>query len=94
MVFTDSGSCIGKNHREACVYVVSPHVRVRNEEFGLLFYHTQNARLTFVRSGDLFEIQTQPGGEKRIIASSEAAGRGKRQKVLDSLVSKGLIFEA
>jgi putative mycofactocin binding protein MftB len=92
-VFTDPKEPVGKIRRESSGYVVSPHVRVRNEEFGLLFYHTQNARLTFVRSGDLFRIQIRPDGERVIIAANEAAGRGKCKRILDSLMGKGLIFE-
>jgi putative mycofactocin binding protein MftB len=80
--------------QESRGYVVAPHVRVRSEGFGLLFYNTQNTRLTFVRSGDLFRIKTLPGREKTIIAANEATNRRKIKKILDSLMNKGLIFEA
>ncbi len=33
-------------------YLVPDWVRVRPEDFGLLFYDTRSTRLTFVRSGD------------------------------------------
>ena len=33
-------------------YLVPDWVRVRREDFGLLFYDTRSTRLTFVRSGD------------------------------------------
>ena len=38
-----------KGHR---AYLVPDWVRVRAEDFGLLFYDTRSTRLTFVRSGD------------------------------------------
>ncbi len=93
-VFTDSRSSAGKNLRESHRYVVSPHVRVRKEEFGLLFYNTQNAKLTFVRSGDLFRIEYLPKGGKRISAACETASRRNPKIILGNLVNKGLIFEA
>lgn len=93
-VFTDSRSSAGKSLRESHKYMVSPHVRVRKEEFGLLFYNTQNAKLTFVRSGDLFRVKNLPKGGKRISADYEAAGTRSLNKILDNLVNKGLIFEA
>ena len=34
------------------VYAVPEWVRVRREDFGLLFYDTRSTRLIFVRSGD------------------------------------------
>jgi len=74
--------------------MVSPHVRVRKEEFGLLFYNTQNTKLTFVRSGDLFQIENLPSGGKMVAAAYEAADRNRPKKILENLVNKGLIFEA
>jgi putative mycofactocin binding protein MftB len=94
VVFTDPKRSNVKGLQESHGYVVSPHVRVRKEEFGLLFYNTQNTRLTFVRSGGLFEIKTLTRGEKTIIAANEATDRRKLKKTLDNLVNKGLIFEA
>ena len=94
MVFTDPKGSNFKDLQESGGYVVSPHVRVRREAFGLLFYNTQNTRLTFVRSGDLFKIKILPRGEKRIIAANEATDRRRIKKILDNLVNKGLIFEA
>jgi putative mycofactocin binding protein MftB len=49
-------------------YTISPSVRVRKEAFGLLFYNTEDSRLTFVKSGDILQIQALPHGVKRIAA--------------------------
>ena len=92
-MFTDFKYSAKKTLRESHGYVVSPHVRVRKEEFGLLFYNTQNASLTFVRSGNLFRIENLPGGGKGISAAYEVADRRSLKKVLGNLMSKGLIFE-
>jgi putative mycofactocin binding protein MftB len=93
-VFTDSRNSAGRKLRAFQEYVVSPHVRVRKEEFGLLFYNTQNAKLTFVGSGDLFRIENLPKGRKKISAACEAVSRCNLKIVLRNLANKGLIFEA
>jgi len=85
---------MSKEHQELHGYVVSPHVRVRKEKFGLLFFNTKNARLTFVRSGDLFRIESLPSGGKMIAGACEATDRHRSKNILDNLVNKGLIFEA
>lgn len=90
----DSRSSAEEGVRESHEYVVSPLVRVRKEEFGLLFYNTQNAKLTFVRSGDLFRIVNLPLGGKKVSTAYEVAGRSSLRKILGNLVNKGLIFEA
>lgn len=90
----DSRSSAAEGARKSHEYLVAPHVRVRKEEFGLLFYNTQNARLTFVRSGDLFRIESLPAGGKMISADYESAGQRSLNKLLGNLVNKGLILEA
>ncbi len=72
-------------------YIISPHVRVRKEAFGLLFYNTQNSRLTFVKSGDLLQIKALPKGARRIAASLEPQTQGKVGKLLNHLTKKRLI---
>jgi len=46
--------------------VVPDWVRVRKEDFGLLFYDTRSTRLTFVRSGDALEPPPFVGGDRRL----------------------------
>ena len=73
---------------------VPPPVRVRKEAFGLLFYNTQDSRLTFVKSRDLLQIETLPHGGKRIVASLGPASQMKVKRLLEHLLKKGLIGEA
>ena len=75
---------------EPC-YTVSPHVRVRKEAFGLLFYNTEDARLTFVKSGDILKLKTLPNGAKGIAASLKPETQVRARKVLDHLLKKRLI---
>jgi len=72
-------------------YTISPHVRVRKETFGLLFYSLENSTLTFVKSGDILQIQTLPHGAKAIAASMGPRAQAKASKLLDRLIKKGLI---
>jgi len=73
---------------------VPPPVRVRKEAFGLLFYNTQDSRLTFVKSRDLLQIETLPHRGKRIVASLGPASQMKVKRLLEHLLKKGLIGEA
>jgi putative mycofactocin binding protein MftB len=77
---------------EPAGYLVPDWVRVRREDFGLLFYDARSTRLTFVRSGDSLEPPPFTGDHRvlRVVASG-----GKRRAVvarlLTSLLAKGLI---
>jgi putative mycofactocin binding protein MftB len=72
-------------------YTISPHVRVRSESFGLLFYDTEDSRLTFVKSRDILQIEVLPNGSKRITANMEPATQVRVKKLLDHLLQKRLI---
>ena len=76
---------------EPAVYTISPHVRARKEAFGLLFYNTEDSRLTFVKSGDILQIEAPPHGVKRIAASLEPETQTRVRKLLDHLIEKRLI---
>jgi putative mycofactocin binding protein MftB len=82
------------NRQDDSCYTISPHVRVRKEAFGLLFYNTEDSRLTFVKSGDLLQIKTLPHGAKRIMASLEPETYSRVRKLLDHLLKKRLICES
>jgi putative mycofactocin binding protein MftB len=69
-------------------------VRVRIEAFGLLFYNTENSRLTFVKSRDILQIEDLPNGSKRISASLEPVTQVRVKKLLDHLLQKRLICGA
>jgi putative mycofactocin binding protein MftB len=79
---------------EQVLYAVAPGIRARKESFGLLFYNTENARLTFVRSRELLLLAGDPahgcilGAQARCQAE---AAQGRR--ILDALRKKGLIRE-
>ena len=93
-VSTDPMHCVGNNMREEACYAVSPGVRVRKEEFGLLFYNTRDSRLTFIKSGELLQIATLPTESNMITASLESAAQGRVRRLLNHLLKKGLIREA
>ncbi len=62
------------------VYLVPEWVRVRSEDFGLLFYDTRSTRLTFVRSGDRLVLAAvhgfAAGAERRRPECPGRAGAG------------------
>jgi putative mycofactocin binding protein MftB len=94
VVSTESAESIKMNHWNNSDYAVSPPVRVRKEAFGLLFYNTEDSRLTFVKSGDLLQIKALPHGAKRITMSLEPETQTKVRKLLDLLLQKRLICES
>jgi putative mycofactocin binding protein MftB len=65
-VSTESAAFARTGQRNGSCYVVPSPVRVRKEAFGLLFYNTEDANLTFVKSGDLLQISALPHGAKTI----------------------------
>jgi putative mycofactocin binding protein MftB len=81
-------------------YVVPEWVRVRQEDFGLLFYDTRSTRLTFVRSGDRLAPPPFTGErrELRLRGDPGSAGRAGPDaallRLLDGLVAKGLLVAA
>jgi putative mycofactocin binding protein MftB len=80
--------------RDDSCYAVSPPVRVRKETFGLLFYNTEDSNLTFVKSGDLLQINTLPHRAKTITVSLKPETQARVRKLLDHLLKKRLICES
>jgi putative mycofactocin binding protein MftB len=76
---------------EPSIYSIPPFVRVRKEAFGLLFYNTEDSRLTFVKSGEMLQIQSLPNGTKRIAVRLKPATQTRARKFLDHLLKKRLI---
>jgi len=76
-------------------YLVPDWVRVREENFGLLFYDVRSTRLTFVRSGD--SLSAPPFTSPRRVLGVRSAG-GQRQaalvRLLERLAAKGLIVDS
>ena len=93
-VFTEPAVNTNINRRDDLHYAISPPVRVRKEAFGLLFYDTENSRLTFVKSGDFLQIKALPNGAKRITVSMKPETQGRLRKLLDHLLKKRLICES
>lgn len=75
-------------------YPLCPGVRARREEFGLLFYNSRDAKLTFVNCGQLL-ILDRKGKDRFVIASSIDAAEEQRKTrgYIASLLKKGLIGE-
>ena len=76
---------------EPAIYTVYPFVRVRKEAFGLLFYNTEDSRLTFVKSGNILKIKSLPHGVKGIAAGLEPETQSRASRLLDLLIEKRLI---
>ena len=77
----------------ASAYLVPDWVRVRREDFGLLFYDTRSTRLTFVRSGD--RLAAPPfTGSPRFLGVGAGRGGAALARLLEDLVAKGLLVAA
>ena len=73
-------------------YVVPSWVRVRREEFGLLFYDTRDTKLTFVRSGSSLAAPSFTGRERRLGVQCESETRERAVgRLLEKLEAKGLV---
>lgn len=75
-------------------YRLSSGVRARKEGFGLLFYDSRDARLTFVRSGTLLSIDPAvAGGRLSAAAGGDGTDQAKVHRILARLLEKGLIVD-
>ncbi len=73
-------------------YVAPPWVRVRREEFGLLFYDTRDTKLTFVRSGSSLAAPSFTGRERRLEVGHMDERRERAVgRLLEKLEAKGLV---
>jgi putative mycofactocin binding protein MftB len=80
---------------EMSKYVVHPAVRVRNEDFGLLFYNSADTRLTFVKCGTSIQLTPTNDGVTRLkISCGNERDKEKTWTILQHLATKGLIIEA
>jgi putative mycofactocin binding protein MftB len=93
-VSTETAASAKMNRQSGTRYAVPSPVRVRKESFGLLFYNTEDSRLTFVKSGDLLQIKALSHGSKTIASSPEPETSSKVKKLLDHLLQKRLIRES
>lgn len=78
-------------------YALCDGVRVRREEFGLLFYNSADTKLTFVRSGDLLGVIRESAGGSRgakLVCNDPQNGDMARvERLIGTLLKKGLIGE-
>jgi putative mycofactocin binding protein MftB len=77
-------------------YALREGVRARREAFGLLFYNSADTRLTFVKSGNLLEVERMPEGAFSLRSSCNGDHddmEGKTRRVIETLLKKGLIVE-
>jgi putative mycofactocin binding protein MftB len=93
-VFIEPATETKTDRCDGACHAVAPFVRVRKEAFGLLFYNTEESRLTFVKSAHLLQIRTLPDGGKTIVADIKPETRMKVRKLLDHLLQKRLISDA
>jgi putative mycofactocin binding protein MftB len=93
-VSTEAAISTWISRRDEVCYAISPSVRARREDFGLIFYNTEDSRLTFVKSGDLLQLKTFPHGAKTIMAILEPETQVRVRKLLDHLLKKRLICES
>jgi putative mycofactocin binding protein MftB len=76
-------------------YFAHPGVRVRGEDFGLLFYNTADTKLTFVKCGASVQLSFGDGGATQLMLSCDDEGATKKASdLLKRLAKKGLIIEA
>mgnify|MGYP000925826105 FL=1 len=73
----------------AKIYSLAPHMRVRDESFGLLFYNTKNTGLIFINSGDLIKAAAlKQGGTKAGLAPQNPVNG---EAILEKLLGRGIL---
>jgi putative mycofactocin binding protein MftB len=80
---------------ERAEYALREGVRARRESFGLLFYNSADTRLTFVKSGNLLDVERTPEGVfgLRLSCNADHDMEDKIRRVIETLLRKGLIIE-
>jgi len=71
-------------------YEVTPWARVRQEDFGLLFYDTGSTDLTYVRSGGALTVSRSEDGSTFLFRSRSGVCGDSLSRALAALVDKGL----
>ena len=75
-------------------YHLAPGIRARRETFGLLFYNSKDTNLTFVRSGDLLNVEIIPENQSKLTPNYiDKEGNEKIGRVINVLLEKGLVVE-
>jgi putative mycofactocin binding protein MftB len=68
-------------------------VRVRKEEFGVLFYRNRDTKLIFVRSGSALGLDHNGKVSILTVCVHTQKEKEKIRRLLDSLLEKGLILD-
>jgi putative mycofactocin binding protein MftB len=75
-------------------FAPAPGMRARKESFGLLFYDTRKARLTFVRSRKLLLLTVDATDGPILRGQARSADEAAHaRRILDAMHKKGLIVE-
>jgi putative mycofactocin binding protein MftB len=75
-------------------HMLSPGVRVRKEKFGLLFYNSKDTNLTFVKSGNILNIELAGGSILLTANPGIESEKTKLSRLIKHLTNKRLINEA
>ena len=85
-------SAASTEHATTLRYAVPGAVRVRREDFGLLFYDTRTTRLTFVRSGERLAVAPgSPAAQRELLLCGEGGRDASLTRLLQTLLEKGLV---
>lgn len=81
-------------------YQLARAIKVRNEDFGLLFYICKTTGLVFINSGDLLKAEAllEGGTAEELLIKSQGNDNVDRYRLealddlLNSLVKRGLVY--
>lgn len=74
-------------------YCLSPGVKARREKFGLLFFNSKDTNLTFVKSGDLLDIEVSGNSFMLTVNLNNIIEEAKLIRCIKVLLNKRLIIE-
>ncbi|MCX7698722.1 MAG: mycofactocin biosynthesis chaperone MftB [Candidatus Goldbacteria bacterium] len=82
-------------NKENIYFAILDYIKVRKENFGLLFYNSKSTKMTFVKSKDIIKILTPNTENKKILIfiSKEDFFKKNIKAVITSLREKGFITE-
>jgi mycofactocin radical SAM maturase len=76
------------------LYRLTPGIRARKESFGVLFYNSKDGKLTFARSGDVFDVERNGDGTFLHADSLDGGREEKTRRFATALTAKGLLEPA
>jgi len=77
------------------VYSLHPACRVRQEEFGLLFYDNRGPKLLFAETGSMLpeSFFSDFGLQEQVWSSLKEASRQRLARLFNKLVAGGFVIE-